>query len=214
MVVPASFDEIGREYLDRKYMVYVRQSPGVAGNHESGLELQYQLKKRGLELGWEEEKIHIVDDDQGTSGGSTFGRDGFKKMLAEVILGNVGAIGCTEVSRLARDSSDFQYLLKACAMTDTLIIDLYRIYRLSDEDTQLLLGIKGMMAELERRFIKTRMYSAKLNKASKGELRLPLPVGLVYDHKGNIILDPDEEIQRSILLVFSVVIPFARRRQS
>lgn len=205
MVVPTGNNKIRPEHLERTAEVYIRESNiSSLRLHPSGVERQYEMSSKAVAFGWSKDKIHTVDEDLGVSGASVCGRDGFKKMLAEVILGNVGAIFCTEVSRLARDNSDFQYLLKACAMSGTLIIDDERVYDLSYDDDRLVLGIKGTLFVMERQAIKARTYGARLLKIRKGEMRMVLPIGYQYDRSDKIIMDPDEEIQQAIRLVFKL----------
>ena len=117
-------------------------------------------------------------------------------------LGEVGAIFGLEVSRLARSSAETQRLLEYCGLTDTLVIDTDGIYDLRDFNDQLVLGVKGQLAQAELHMMGVRLQGAKRHAAERGELRFPLPVGLVYDAEGNTIIDPDEEVRAAIADVF------------
>lgn len=198
-----SGNKIKETHLARKAAVYIRQSTMAAViQNVAGAERQYDMRERALALGWTADQVSVIDKDRGISGTSTYGRDGFKELLSEIIGGRIGAIFCVEVSRLARDSNDFQHLLKACALADTLIIDATSIYDLNNDDDCLVLGMKGTFSAVEQRLIRGRLLGAKLLLAKKGKLRLPLPIGYVYDLTGQLVLDPDEEVQKAVRLVF------------
>jgi DNA invertase Pin-like site-specific DNA recombinase len=107
-----------------------------------------------------------------------------------------------EASRLSRSDLDWHRLLELCALTQTLVIDEDGCYDPADFNDGLLLGLKGTMAQAELHFLRTRLQGGKLNKAKKGELRFPLPVGFRYDDRSRIILDPDEEVRGAVALVF------------
>jgi DNA invertase Pin-like site-specific DNA recombinase len=146
----------------------------------------------------------VIDQDQGQSGSSALGRDGFQWLVAEVGLGQVGAVFRLEVSRLARSCSDWYRLLEICALTDTLVIDEEGIYDPGAHNDRLLLGFKGAMSEAELHWLRQRLQGGKLTKAEQGQLRFRLPIGLVYDPVGHIVLDPDEAIQEAVRLVLSL----------
>ena len=124
--------------------------------------------------------------------------------MAQVSLGQVGAIFGLEVSRLARSSADLLRLLELCALFDTIIVDGDGIYDLGDFNDRLILGFKGTMSEAELHFLRGRLLGGKKNKAHKGELRFPLPVGYCHDENGNIVMDPDEEVRTAVQNVFSL----------
>jgi DNA invertase Pin-like site-specific DNA recombinase len=98
-----------------------------------------------------------------------------------------------EVSRLARNSADWQRLLELCALTDTLILDEDGLYDCNDFNDRLLLGLKGTMSEAELHFLRARLRGGILSKAQRGELASPLPVGFVYAETGQVRLDPDPQ---------------------
>ncbi|HWS85033.1 MAG TPA: recombinase family protein, partial [Ktedonobacteraceae bacterium] len=197
--------KIQLEHLERDALIYVRQSSliQVRDNTASTMR-QYDLVQRALSLGWERSRIHVIDQDQGHSGSSTIGRDGFQALVAEVGLKHCGAVLSLEVSRLARSCSDWYQLLEVCALTDTLVIDEEGIYDPGHYNDRLLLGFKGTMSEAELHWLKQRLLGGKLAKAEQGELRFRPPVGLVYDPTGKMVLDPDEEVQAAVRLVFDL----------
>jgi len=190
-------------HLQRLAVIYVRQSTlaQVRFNRES-TERQYALQDEAARLGWERERIVVVDRDLGMSGRDTHAREGFKELVGRVCCGEVGAIFGLEVSRLARSSADLQRLLELSALTDTLIIDADGIYDLHDFNDRLLLGLKGTMSEAELHILAGRLQGAKRAAAERGELRFPLPVGLLCDDGGQTIIDPDQEVQAAIADLF------------
>ena len=194
---------ISEQHLSRTAYVYVRQSTlAQVRHHQESTERQYALREKALELGWRQPSIQILDRDLGKSGAQIAGREDFKTLVAEVSMGQVGAVFALEVSRLARSNLDWHRLLELCALTGTLVIDEDGCYNPADFNDGLLLGLKGTMAQAELHLLRGRLLGGKLNKARKGELRFPLPVGLCYDEEGRIVLDPDEEVRGAVALVF------------
>jgi DNA invertase Pin-like site-specific DNA recombinase len=195
--------KITEHHRSKPAYVYVRQSTlAQVRHHQESTERQYALREKAQELGWSEPAIRILDRDLGMSGAQTTGRDDFKTLVAEVSMGQVGAVFALEASRLARSNLDWHRLLQLCALTETLVIDEDGCYDPADFNDGLLLGLKGAMAQAELHFLRARLLGGKLNKAKKGELRFPLPVGFRYDEENRIILDPDEEIRSAVGLVF------------
>jgi DNA invertase Pin-like site-specific DNA recombinase len=192
-------------HLDRQAIVYVRQSTlAQVRDHSASAARQYDLVQRARDLGWPAEHIAVIDQDQGRSGSSAAGRDGFQGLVATVGLGQAGAVLSLEASRLARSSGDWYRLLEICALTDTLVIDEDGVYDPAQYDDHLLLGLKGTMSEAELHWLRARLLGGKLEKAREGALRVKLPTGLVYDPVGRIVLDPDEAVQQAIRLVFAL----------
>ena len=184
--------------LRRDAYLYIRQSTlyQVINNTESAGR-QYDLKHRAVALGWPEDKIHVIDIDQGHSGASAADRAGFQHLVAEVSLGRAGIVLGLECSRLARDSADWQQLVKICAHTDTLILDEDGLYDPAIFNDRVLLGMKGQIPEFELHFLRARMRGGILAKARRGELALALPIGLVHDHHGQVVPDPDAGIRHA-----------------
>src|SRR6266481_8066325 len=197
------FSKIEREHLQRLAYVYIRQSSlhQVQFNTASTAR-QYNLVDRVKELGWPDEKIIVVDQDQGQSGASLEGRDGFKTMMRDILMGNVGAVFSLEASRLARDSSDWHLLVKLCITRNTLIIDEQGIHNPRLFDDRLLLSIKGTLSDAELHLIASRLNGGRLQRAKEGKLPFNLPPGYVYDTNRCIVLDPSPEVQQTVRLFF------------
>jgi DNA invertase Pin-like site-specific DNA recombinase len=190
------------KHLQRTAYLYVRQSSlQQVIEHTEGRQRQYQLRERALQLGWPEEQIVTIDSDQGQSG-ATADRAGFQHLVAEVGLGHAGIVMGLEVSRLARNSTDWHRLLEICAITETLILDEEGLYDPQHFNDRLLLGLKGTMSEAELHMIRARLQGAILTKARRGELRTPLPIGFAYDDEGAVVLDPDQQIRETIHTFF------------
>jgi DNA invertase Pin-like site-specific DNA recombinase len=189
--------------LHRDAYLYIRQSTlyQVANNTESTTR-QYDLRGRAVALGWPAERIHIVDIDQGQSGAHAADREGFQHLVAEVSMGRAGIVLGLECSRLARNNADWQRLLEICAHTDTLICDEDGLYDPTDFNDRLLLGLKGTLAESELHFLRSRLRGGILTKARRGQLRLPPPIGLVHDPRGELVLDPDAGVRHAVALLF------------
>src|SRR5437588_289037 len=150
--------KIRPDHLDRLAIIYVRQSTLFQVRENSGSTTrQYDLVKRAQDLGWTPASIQVVDQDQGQSGSSSIGRDGFQWLVAEVGLGHVGAVLSLEVSRLARSCSDWYRLLEIWALTDTLVIADEGIYDPVAHNDRLLLGFKGTMSEAELHWLHQRL---------------------------------------------------------
>ena len=195
--------KISEQQQSKPAYIYVRQSTlAQVRHHQESTERQYALRQKAAELGWSESSIRILDRDLGISGAHTTGRTDFKTLVADVSMGQVGAVFALEASRLARSNADWHRLLELCALTRTLVIDEDGCYDPGDFNDGLLLGLKGTMAQAELHFIRARLLGGKLNKAQKGELRLPLAVGLCHDENGHIVPDPDEEVRGAVSLVF------------
>ena len=196
--------KIKAQHTEKKAYVYLRQSTmaQVLHNQES-TERQYALKDKAISCGWMPENIKMLDGDLGLSGTQMSNRQDFKTLVADVSLNKVGAIFALEASRLSRSSTDWNRLFELCSLTDTLIIDEDGFYDPGEFNDQLLLGLKGMMSQAELHFIHARLQGGKLNKAQKGLLRFPLPVGLCHDEEGSTVLDPDEEVRSAVGLIFS-----------
>lgn len=195
--------KITAEHLRRDAYLYVRQSSlrQVFENTES-TKRQYALRERAVALGWPMEHIHVIDSDLGISGASATDRDGFQRLVAEVANGHAGIVLGLEVSRLARNNADWHRLIELAALSRTLILDEDGIYDPAHFNDRLLLGLKGTMSEAELHVLSARLQGGIRNKARRGELELPLPIGLVYRADGAVVLDPDAQIRSSVQLVF------------
>ena len=195
--------KVNAGHLQRNAYLYVRQSTlrQVFENTES-TKRQYGLRQHAVALGWPLERIVVIDSDLGQSGASAVDREGFQKLVTEVGLGKAGIVLGLEVSRLARNSTDWHRLLEICALTDTLILDEDGVYDPSHFNDRLLLGLKGTMSEAELHVLRARLQGGILNKARRGELECPLPVGFLYNTNHLPDLDPDKQVQESIRFFF------------
>ncbi len=195
--------KIRPSHLRRTAVVYVRQSTlnQVRGNRESG-DRQYALTERAKVLGWPVTSVQTIDEDQGRSGAHADQRQGFKKLLAEIGAGQVGLVLALEASRLARSSLDWHRLVEICVVTDTLLADETAVYNPRDPNDRLLLGVKGTLSEAELFTLRCRLHEGRWNKAKRGELANSLPVGYVRTETGDVVKDPDRQVQARLSYVF------------
>lgn len=184
--------------------VYVRQSSvNQVNRHTESTDLQYGLVERAVRLGWPHDRVVVVDDDLGKSGAASDERHGFQRLMAEIGLGHAGLVVSMDASRLARNNSDWHRLLELCGIFQTLIADAERVYDPRAYHDRLLLGLSGIMSEAELHHLKLRLHAGERNKALRGELRQPLPAGLIRLTSGQVVLNPDQEVQARLRLVFS-----------
>ena len=195
--------KVQARHLKRHAYLYIRQSSlrQVFENTES-TQRQYNLKQRAIALGWTADQIIVVDTDQGLSGASAADRAGFQTLVTAVGVGRAGIVMGLEVSRLARNSTDWHRLLEICALSDTLILDEDGIYDPAHFNDRLLLGLKGTMSEAELHILRARLLGGMLNKARRGELHCHVPIGFVYDAAGRVVFDPDQQVQQTIRILF------------
>jgi len=195
--------KIHNTHCERTAFVYVRQSTWlqVSENRES-TERQYNLRERAIALGWPASRVEVIDEDQGRSGSTATFRTGFQRLAAEVGLGKVGIVLMLEASRLARNNSDWYRLIEICGISGTLIADESGVYNPREPNDRLLLGVKGTLSEAELFTLRTRLYEGRWNKARKGLLRFPLPVGYVLAADGSWVLDPDTQVRERLSYVF------------
>jgi len=194
-------DKVKTHHLARKAILYIRQSSAYQVHHnQESRRLQYAMAGRLQDLGWTD--IEVIDDDLGQSASGTVTRTGFERMVADVCLGNVGAVAAREVSRFARNSKDWQQLIEVCRVVDTLLIDQDSIYCPRGSNDRLLLGLKGSMNEYELDLLRQRSLEARYEKAKRGELLVAVPTGFLKSELGTIEKDPDLRVQEAIGLVF------------
>jgi DNA invertase Pin-like site-specific DNA recombinase len=203
MLTAEAHQKVTAAHVKRNAYLYIRQSTlrQVFENTES-TKRQYALRERAVALGWPLDRIITIDSDLGQSGASAGDREGFQRLVAEVGVGKAGIVLGLEVSRLARNSTDWHRLLEICALTDTLILDEDGVYDPAHFNDRLLLGLKGTLSEAELHVLRARLQGGILNKARRGELKSPLPVGFAYNAEDRVILDPDQQVQQSIRFLF------------
>jgi len=199
-----STDRVSAAHRAKLAYIYVRQStPGQVRQHQESTELQYRLADRAAGLGWPRERIAVIDDDLGKSGAAGTERHGFQRLIAEIGLGKAGLVLSLDASRLARNNRDWHQLLELCSIFGVVIGDGERLYDPGAYHDRLLLGLSGIMSEAELHQIHMRLHQGERQKAMRGELRLPLPAGLAYGAGGEVILNPDEEVQTRLHMVFA-----------
>jgi DNA invertase Pin-like site-specific DNA recombinase len=197
--------KVSPRHRDRLAAVYVRQSTAQqVHDHQESTRLQYGLAERAATLGWAPSRVLVIDEDLGHSASGADARPGFQRLVSEVGLDHVGIVLGIEMSRLARSGREWHQLLELCALSGTLLGDPDGIYDPAEHNDRLLLGLKGTISEAELHLIKQRMWSGRLAKARRGELAVPLPAGFVRRPSGEVALDPDEQVQAVVRLVFDL----------
>jgi DNA invertase Pin-like site-specific DNA recombinase len=191
-------------HRSRQALIYVRQSsPHQVLNNLESQRLQYDLRQRACECGWDPQDVEIIDADLGKTGSTTVGREGLKELITRVTLGQVGIIFSYDVTRLSRNCTEWYQLLDLCGYRHCLIGDRDGIYDPSTPNGRLLLGLKGQISELELHTLRGRLIDGVLKKAQRGELALALPTGLIRDPLGQVAKHPDREVQGRIDLIFA-----------
>ena len=216
-------DKITSSHRERTALIYLRQSSmAQVREHTESTRSQYGLADKAAGLGWARTSIEVIDTDLGISGKWGVARAGFTELVSRVCSGGVGAIFGIEITRLARSNADVARLAEFARITGTLLIDPDGVYDPADVNDRVLLGFKGTMGEMELHVMAQRLQANKRAAAGRGELRTPLPVGYVHDDAGDIVTDPDAEVQAAVRDVFAafaacgsaygVVAAFAGRR--
>jgi DNA invertase Pin-like site-specific DNA recombinase len=194
-------------HLQRHAMIYVRQSsPSQVRNNRESPRLQYALQERAVEYGWHEHDVRVIDSDLGMTGSSAATRPGFQELVTQVSLGQVGIIFAYDATRLARNCTDWYQLLDLCGHCQCLVGDQDGIYDPTTPNGRLILGLKGLISELELHTIRARLLAGSISKAKRGELAIQLPTGLVRLESGQVVKDPNLEIQDRITLVFRTLL--------
>jgi DNA invertase Pin-like site-specific DNA recombinase len=196
-------DKVTLQHRQRAAYIYIRQSTmGQVLHHPESTRRQYALGEKAMAMGWPPSLVRVLDRDLGLSAAQADNRDDFKLLVADVSMGRVGAVFALEVSRLARSCADWHRLIELCALTGTLLIDEDGCYDPSDFNDQLLLGLKATMSRAELHLLASRLHGGRRHKADRGELRVPLPVGLCYEDSGQVVLDPDAQVRGAVELLF------------
>ena len=190
-------------HLARQAVIYIRQSsPNQVFTHQESLRLQRALQQRAEQLGWSPANIQVIDADLGQTARTAAGRSGFQEVVTRVSTDQVGIIFSYEVTRLARNCTNWYPLLDVCGFRRCLIADCDGVYDPGTVNGRLLLGLKGQISELELHTIRNRLHAALVQKAQRGELAQSLPAGLVRDEAGVVRKDPHQEVQSRIALIF------------
>jgi DNA invertase Pin-like site-specific DNA recombinase len=205
-------DKIEPRHLARRAILYVRQSTLHQLQHnEESRRLQYAMAGRLRELGWRD--VETIDEDLGKSAAGRVERSGFQRLVSEVSLGRIGAVGAREVSRLARNSADWQKLMEVCRYVDTLLVDHDAIYDIRKSNDRLLLGLKGNLNEYELDLLRLRALEARTEKARRGEYYAKVAVGYRKTQEGGIEKAPDARVQQALRLVFDKMLELGSVRQ-
>jgi DNA invertase Pin-like site-specific DNA recombinase len=197
-------EHIRPQHLARQAVIYVRQStPHQLLRNQESLDLQYALRDRAAGCGWPAARVRVIDADLGITASSAAARPGFQELVALVSLGQVGLVLAYDATRLARNCADWYQLLDLCGLRGCLVGDQDGVYDPASANGRLILGLKGLIAELELHTIRARLTAGLLNKAGRGELAVTLPTGLVRDPAGRVVKHPDREVQARTELVFA-----------
>src|SRR6266704_4667389 len=206
-------EKVKTQHVGRKALLYVRQSTNYQVNHNvESQKLQYAMQERLRTLGWRE--IEVIDEDLGCSAAGTVTRSGFERMVAQVCLGQAGAVAAREVSRFARNSREWQQLVEMCRVVDTLLIDQETVYTPRQSNDRLLLGLKGSLNEYELDLLRQRSVEARREKARRGELIVVAPAGYVKSEDQRLEKDPDRRVQEFVSLVFGKFLELGSARQA
>ncbi len=203
VIRPLSCSKIEAAHLEKLAIVYVRQSSPqqVLENRESTAR-QYAFAQYAQTLGWPADRVLVIDEDQGQSGKFAEDRAGFQRLLAEVTMEHAGIVFGLEMSRLARSSKDWHHLFELCGIFGTLLADQEGVYDANEPNDRLILGLKGIMSEMELQTMRNRLDGGRLNKAQRGEMFHGVPMGYVILPTGEVDFDPDEQVRDVVQLVF------------
>ena len=205
-------DKITQRHLRRKAILYVRQSTMQQLLHnEESRRLQYAMRGRLQDLGWVD--VEVIDDDLGRSASGLVERSGFQRLVAEVSLGEVGAVGARELSRFARNSRDWQKLIEVCRYVDTLLVDQDAVYDPRQGNDRLLLGLKGTLNEYELDLLRLRGQEARREKALRGEYFSKIAVGYRKSDDGKLEMTPDVRVKQAIHIVLDKCLELGSARQ-
>jgi DNA invertase Pin-like site-specific DNA recombinase len=205
-------DKVSERHLARRAILYVRQSTAQQlTHHEESRRLQYAMRDRLQALGWP--AVEVIDEDLGKSAAGSVDRSGFRRLVAEVSLGQVGVVAAREVSRFARNSRDWQQLIEICRVVDTLLVDQETVYAPRLSNDRLLLGLKGSLNEYELDLLRLRGLEAQREKASRGELVVSVPAGYRVSDGGALEKTPDRRVQQVMELLFAKFFELGSARQ-
>ncbi|MDE2890888.1 MAG: recombinase family protein [Chloroflexota bacterium] len=197
-----ALDPLPRSVLTRKAVVYVRQSsPGQARVNLESQRRQYDLVDLARLHGFE--TVDVIDDDLGVSASGMVARPGFERLVAGLCAGDIGAVLCFDASRVARNGRDWHHIVELCGLVEARVIDHDGVYDPRHPNDRLLLGMKGTISEFELGVLRARMHDARSSKAARGELRIPVPIGYVWDRQIGLGFDPDVRVQEAVRQIFA-----------
>ena len=196
-------DKITAYHRERLAYVYVRQStPRQVQQHPESRQNQYALVHRAVALGWPLQRVRVIDTDLGLSGQDRE-RPGFQELVAAVSLGRVGLVLAYEASRLARNNADWYTLLDLATVVGALIADTEGVYDPRSYNDRLMLGLRGILSEAELHVLRLRMHAGRQRQIERGTYRQHLPTGLLRLEDGQVVKDPDLQVQHTIALIFA-----------
>lgn len=200
--LPKGRQKISADHQGRWLIIYVRQSdPQQVLHHQESTALQYALVELAVALGWPRERVRVIDEDLGQTARLPAARSGFESLLSEVACGHVGLVMGIEMSRLARNNQDWYRLFDLCAVVGTLLADRDGVYDPRDPNDRMLLGLKGLMSEMELHTMRGRLERGRMNKAARGALFIAPRIGYVLRPDDTLDLEPDEEARAVVQLV-------------
>jgi DNA invertase Pin-like site-specific DNA recombinase len=207
-MTPADPFAVGRpakikgKHLERLAVIYVRQSHRhQVLRHRESAQVQANLRQRALAWGWPDDRILVLEGDQGCSGATTAGRADFAWLLNEIGLDHIGLVFGFQINRLAREDEACCRLIKICAGRDTLLADQDGLYHPHDFNDRLILTIKGFMGGVELHQLQQRMQAGRLNRCRRGEWLGQPPPGYIIGPDRKLQFDPDEQVQHVIRLI-------------
>src|SRR5262249_16765592 len=113
---------ITTRHLQGLAVVYCRQSSlKQVQQHQGSAAAQRDLEQVALQLGWPQNRIRVIDADQGLSGTSTAGRRGYLELEMLMESDQVGIVLVQDLSRLSRKRSDIASFLETAEDKKILI---------------------------------------------------------------------------------------------
>ncbi|MFB9991649.1 recombinase family protein [Deinococcus oregonensis] len=180
---------------------YLRQSSKKQAKHNTGSrELQRALVQNALDLGWSLDRITMYEDG-GRSAAFRSEREKFDQLIDEIRTGHIGLVLITDPSRGARNLEDWGKLIEMLRLTGTLIHSHGTLYdpRLLEDEAELNWAYQECHEAYRERHQRTQESALAL--AREGKLRLPLPIGYLYDHK-DVVFDPRPGVKAAIEQIF------------
>lgn len=196
------------QQLARKAVMYLRQStPHQVVSPQESLRVQDALGERARQLGGPEAALDLMDDALGLTAAPAHHRAGFKTLIAQVTLEQVGRIVSSAVTRLSRTWSAGYPLLALCGDQGCVMADGEGIDDPATVNGRLLFGLKGTRSAWERHTMQARRHAGRLHNAARGALAWQLPTGLVRNNHGTVHKMPHQDAHARLSLVFETFVP-------
>ena len=182
---------ITADHLRRKAIIYIRQSTMEQVRHNTGsTDFQRTQIEIAREYGWPDHLIQVIDQDLGRSGSSTVTRTGWQLMLDQIDAKKVGAVFATNISRLSRQTLDFETFRVLCALRKVILISDGHVIDPADPNDTVLVQITANIFQFENRKRAQVMRQARFIKARQGTVVSQLPAGWVLGPDGKYKHDP------------------------